>query len=377
MRRPRLLMVVTAWTPGVWGARSLGQFVAQAFETPRTRSPARARRVDRSGFYGLGRRSSSRSGVDDRRTTRWFRERRTLACAQRRGKTAGCRDRVVGSNRRLHDRVFRLLRLFLVLLAFDLYRRTSSGCSRGRAPSPTRYSAVGDAGAHRCRGFHRLPSNFLFVIFIALIIRGAIRLMKLFFHQIEEGKIVFRNFPSSGPIRPTRSCSCCRRFGLIVAFRTCLHPTRPPLPACRSSRECCFRCRRLGDLECDRRCCLDLHRRVSTRRARQARRNVRRYCRNVDAGNADPHHQERGHHDSQQHRPRQRDELLAPGQAGPDSPYQCDHRLRRALAAIHGLLIVAALRLPLSSRRRAVCLADGAERFYVIYEINTPRTFAT
>ena len=76
---------------------------------------------------------------------------------------------------------------------------------RRRAPSPRPLSAT----FRTC----------LFVIFIALIIRGAIRLVKLFFHQIEEGKIVFKNFPAEWA-DPTYKIArlLLVAFGLIVAF---------------------------------------------------------------------------------------------------------------------------------------------------------------
>ena len=115
---------------------------------------------------------------------------------------------------------FRLIRLFLVLLAFDLYltyvlglfpwTRAVSYAMLGYVVTPVRTVA---------RAFVGYLPNFLFVIFIALIIRGAIRLVKLFFAQVEEGKIVFKNFPAEWA-DPTYKIVrlLLIAFGLIVAF---------------------------------------------------------------------------------------------------------------------------------------------------------------
>ena len=202
------------------------------------------------------------------------------------------------------DRVFRLMRLFLVLLAFDLYltyvlglfpwTRAGLDALLGYVVTPARTVAQAFIGY--------LP-NLLFVIFIALIIRGAIRLVKLFFHQIEEGRSSSRTSRPSGPIRPTRSCGCCSiAFGWSSRFRICRHPDSAALsPACRCVVGVLFSLSsssaisnaiagvvltytgafRIGD-------------RV------KLGDDVRRHHRDLDAGDADPHHQERGRHDSQQ-----------------------------------------------------------------------------
>ena len=107
-----------------------------------------------------------------------------------------------------------------MLLAFDLYltyvlglfpwTRAVSYALLGYIVSPARTVAQAFIGY--------LP-NLLFVIFIALIIRVAIRLVKLFFHQVEEGKIVFRNFPAEWA-DPTYKIVrlLLVAFGLVVAF---------------------------------------------------------------------------------------------------------------------------------------------------------------
>ena len=118
------------------------------------------------------------------------------------------------------DRAFRLLRLFLLLLAFDLYltyvlglfpwTRAVSYAMLGYLVSPARTVAQAFVGY--------LP-NLLFVIVIALIVRGAIRLVALFFRQIEEGKIVLKNFPAEWA-DPTYKIArlLLIAFGLVVAF---------------------------------------------------------------------------------------------------------------------------------------------------------------
>ena len=235
------------------------------------------------------------------------------------------------------DRAFRLLRLFLILLAFDLYltyvlglfpwTRAVSYAMLGYVVSPARTVAQAFIGY--------LP-NLLFVIFIALIIRGAIRLVKLFFHQIEEGKIVFKNFPAEWA-DPTYKIVrlLLVAFGLIVAF--------PYLPASDSAAFAGVSVF-MGVLFS-----LSSSSAISNAIAGVVLTytGAFRLGERVKLGETfgdivemsmlatrDPHDQERRHHDSQQPRPRRRhDQLLAAGElAGPDPPHQRHHRLRRALA---------------------------------------------
>jgi small-conductance mechanosensitive channel len=118
------------------------------------------------------------------------------------------------------DSAFRLVRLLLILIAFDLYltyvlglfpwTRAVSYALLGYIVSPARTVA---------QAFLDYLPNLLFVIFIALIIRGAIKLVKLFFQQIEEGKIVFKNFPVEWA-DPTYKIArlLLIAFGLVVVF---------------------------------------------------------------------------------------------------------------------------------------------------------------
>ena len=63
------------------------------------------------------------------------------------------------------------------------------------------------------------PMIIMLALFIVLIIRAAIRLVKLFFRQIEAGKIVFHNFPAEWA-DPTYKITrlLLVAFGLVVAF---------------------------------------------------------------------------------------------------------------------------------------------------------------
>ena len=224
---PRLLMVVTARDAQRLGAArsSLAEFVAQEFETAIRNE--RLRRAPgaliRSGFYGLGATFVFAILVwVIVRSTRWFRQRAERWRAARLDAVRVQDAEIVSSDRigEAIDRAFRLLRLFLLLLAFDLYltyvlglfpwTRAVSYALLGYVVSPARTVA---------QAFFGYLPNLLFVIFIALIIRGAIRLVKLFFHQVEEGKIVFRNFPAEWA-DPTYKITrlLLVAFGLIVAF---------------------------------------------------------------------------------------------------------------------------------------------------------------
>jgi len=224
---PRLLMVVTAQDARRLSVArsSLAEFVAREFETAiRDERIQRAPgAIMRSGFYGLGATFVFAILVwVIVRSTRWFRHRAERWRAARLGAVKLQDAEIVSSDRigDAIDRAFRVIRLFLILLAFDLYltyvlglfpwTRAVSYALLGYIVSPARTVA---------RAFVGYLPNFLFVIFIALMIRGAIRLVKLFFHQIEEGKIVFKNFPAEWA-DPTYKIVrlLLVAFGLVVAF---------------------------------------------------------------------------------------------------------------------------------------------------------------
>ena len=224
---PRLLMVVTAQDARRVGAArtSLAEHVAREFETVIRNE--RLRRAPgallRSGLYGLGATIVFAIVVWlIARSTRWSRRRAERWRAGRLDAVRLQNAEIVSSDRigGAIDRAFRLLRLVLILLAFDLYltyvlglfpwTRAVSHALLGYVVTPLR--TVGRALV----GY--LP-NLLFVIFIVLIIRGAIRLVKLFFRQIEEGRIVFRDFPAEWA-DPTYKIArlLLIAFGLVAVF---------------------------------------------------------------------------------------------------------------------------------------------------------------
>ena len=224
---PRLLMIVTAQDARRLGAAraTLAQHVAQQFET--TIRSERLQRAPgallRSGLYGL---AATVAFLILAwlivRLTRWF---RGLAERSRLARLTALRvqnadllppDRVG----RVIDRAFQLIRLVLLLLAFDLYltyvlglfpwTRAVSRALLGYIVTPARTVAQAFIGY--------LP-NLLFVIVIILVIRGCIHLVALFFKQIEEGRVVFKNFPAEWA-DPTYKIVrlLLVAFGLVVAF---------------------------------------------------------------------------------------------------------------------------------------------------------------
>ena len=118
------------------------------------------------------------------------------------------------------DRTLHVVRLVLLLIAFDLYltfvlglfpwTRAVSHALLDYAVSPVRTAAAALVGY--------LP-KLLFVIVIVVIIRALIRLVALFFRQIEQGRIVFESFPAEWA-DPTYKIArlLLIAFGLIVVF---------------------------------------------------------------------------------------------------------------------------------------------------------------
>ena len=230
--------------------------------------------------------------------------------------------------------------------------------------------------AHRAGAFVGYLPNLLFVIFIAAIIRGAIRLVALFFDQIEDGRIVFTNFPAEWA-DPTYKIVrlLLVAFGLIVAF--------PYLPASDSAAFAGVSVFMgvLFSLSSSSAISNTIAGVVLTYTGafRLGDRvklgdDVRRHRRDVDAGHARPDDQERGHHDSQQPRARRRDDqLLAAGDGtlglilhtsvtiGYDAPWRKSSR-----AADRGRARDAAR----PRRATAVRWQTALNDFYVTYEIN-------
>jgi small-conductance mechanosensitive channel len=156
------------------------------------------------------------------RLTRWVRRYAERWRAERLGSLRLQEAEIVSADRigRGLDRSLRLIRLVLLLVAFDLYltyvlglfpwTRAASHALLDYAVSPVRTAAAAFVGY--------LP-KLLFVIVITAIIRGLIRLVALFFRQIEQGKIVFPNFPAEWA-DPTYKIARLLLivFGLIVVF---------------------------------------------------------------------------------------------------------------------------------------------------------------
>ena len=223
----RLLMVVTAQDARRLGVArvSLAEHVAGQFE--KAIRNERLRRAPgallRSGFYGLGATLVFAILVWlIVRSTRWFRHRAERWRAGRLGAVR-LQDAEIVSADRIGagiDHAFRLLRLLLVLVAFDLYLTYVLGLFPWtRAVSYAMADYVVTPLRTVAKAFVGYLPNLLFVIFIALIIRGAIRLVKLFFRQIEEGRIVFKDFPAEWA-DPTYKIArlLLVAFGVVVAF---------------------------------------------------------------------------------------------------------------------------------------------------------------
>ena len=118
------------------------------------------------------------------------------------------------------ERTIRITRLALVVLAIDLYltyvlglfpwTRAVSARLLDYVASPIRTTAAAVIGY--------LP-NLLFVVVIAVLIYWAIRLVGLLFQQIEQGRIVFADFPAEWAAPTNKIVRVLLiAFGLVVAF---------------------------------------------------------------------------------------------------------------------------------------------------------------
>ena len=224
---PRLLMVVTATDARRLGAAraTLAQHVAQVFET--TIRNERLRRAPgallESSFYGLG--ATFIFAIVCWvvvRSIRWLRQRAERVRAARLGGVTLQDAEIVSADRvgRTIDSAFRLLRLFLLLLAFDLYLTYVFGLFPWtRAVSRAMLGYLLAPAGFIARSFIGYLPNLIFVIVIAVVIRVAIRLVSLFFRQIGDGKIVFPNFPAEWA-DPTYKIVrlLLAAFGVVVVF---------------------------------------------------------------------------------------------------------------------------------------------------------------
>ena len=118
------------------------------------------------------------------------------------------------------ERAIRFTRLVLVVLAIDLYLTYVLGLfpwTRAVSARLLDY-VVSPIGMTVAAVVGYLP-NLLFVVVIATIIYWAIRLVGLLFQQIEQGRIVFANFPAEWAA-PTNKIArlLLIAFGVVVAF---------------------------------------------------------------------------------------------------------------------------------------------------------------
>ena len=223
----RLLMIVTAQDARRLGAAraTLAQHVAQEFEaTIRSERLQRAPgALLRSGLYGLGATIAFLVlAWLIFRTTRWIRGRAERSRLARLSALRVQNADLVPPDRvgRVIDRAFQLIRLVLLLLAFDLYLTYVLGLFPWtRAVSRALLGYIVTPARTVVQAFIGYLPNLLFVIVIILVIRGCISLVAMFFKQIEEGRVVFKNFPAEWA-DPTYKIVrlLLVAFGLVVAF---------------------------------------------------------------------------------------------------------------------------------------------------------------
>ena len=201
---PRLAMVVTAQDASSLGAPrpALAQQYARELE-----AAIRAERLRyapgtliRSGIYGLVATLLLALAI-------WLIQRFTRAM---RGRVERAVEHAPRSIRVLHseimspeqfgrfvDRALRAVRFVMVVLAFDLYLTFVLGLFPWtRAVSFKLLEYVVDPARVAVSAVIGYLPNALFVIVISAIVYFAIRLVGLFFHQIEKGRIVFPKFPA-------------------------------------------------------------------------------------------------------------------------------------------------------------------------------------
>lgn len=223
----RLLMVVTpqdARRVGVARATMAEDYARRLEAAIRIERMRRAPGVLlRSGMYGVAATVAFALVVWlIQRTTRWLRRRVERWHAAKVGALKVQNAEIVSADRiaRGIDGAYRVIRLVLLLLALDLYltyvlglfpwTRAISHALLGYVLTPARMVAEALVGY--------LP-NLLFVIVIAAIIRGFIRLVRLFFRQIEEGRVVFPNFPREWAAPTYKIVRLLLiAFGLVVVF---------------------------------------------------------------------------------------------------------------------------------------------------------------
>jgi len=129
---------------------------------------------------------------------------------------------------RILERIGMAVRLFLILFAFNVYLTYVLGLfpwTRGASHQLLWY-ALTPVRAFGAAFVEYLP-NLLFLLVVVVAIYAAIRIVSLFFSQIERGRLVFANFPPEWA-SPTNKIArvLLIAFGTVIAF--------PYLPASQS-----------------------------------------------------------------------------------------------------------------------------------------------
>jgi small-conductance mechanosensitive channel/GNAT superfamily N-acetyltransferase len=223
----RLLMVVTAPDARNLGVARATMAQTYAREIERAIRNERLRRAPgallRSGITGLVATAVFAIVVFlILRMTRWLRRRADAWRAARIGALRVQNAEIVSADRlgRAIDKAFRVGRLVLLLLAFDLYLTYVLGLFPWtRAVSYALLDYVVTPARTVARAFIGYLPNLVFVVVIVLVFRGIIRLVALFFRQIEEGRMTFPNFPPEWA-DPTYKIArlLLIAFGLVVVF---------------------------------------------------------------------------------------------------------------------------------------------------------------
>jgi small-conductance mechanosensitive channel len=224
---PRLLMVVTARDAASLGAprtaiaQQYARDLEQAIRDERWRHAPST--LLRSGLYGLL--ATLAFGLVVwlvHRLTRWIRGRVEHLAVHGPASLRALHSDVVSPDRmaRTIDRLARVVRLVLVLLALDLYLTFVLGLfpwTRAVSFKLLEY-VVAPAKVAGAAVIGYLP-KFLYVVVIAAIIYLAIKLVALFFHQIERGRLVFPKFPAEWA-DPTNKIVrvLLIAFGVVAAF---------------------------------------------------------------------------------------------------------------------------------------------------------------
>ena len=224
---PRLLMVVTAQDAASLGApraaiaQQYARDLEQAIRDERWRYAPST--LIRSGIYGLLATLAFAVMVWlIHRLTRWARGRVEHLASHGPASLRALPSDLISPDRiaRTIDRIVRVVRLVLLLLAVDLYltfvlglfpwTRAVSLKLLGYVVAPAKVAAAAVLGY--------LP-KFLFVVVIGAIIYLAIKLVALFFHQIERGRLVFPKFPAEWA-DPTNKIVrvLLIAFGVVAAF---------------------------------------------------------------------------------------------------------------------------------------------------------------